>query len=151
MRTCIPWINTGEATIVEFDSADDVAETQTVTIQGSDPTATITGNITYEGTGFEGYINLYNDENLFSGWMDSNGDFTVYGIPGSYKIDLLPMLSLSNPDVVRYYIDDNTIGGAIVAGEGTTNVGNLTASYEGATIHANVTDENGTGLEGVVA
>lgn len=149
-RTCIPWVNTGAASTVEFTLDDSVAETQTVSIQGSDPTATISGNITYEGAGFEGYINLYNDEHLFSGWMNSSGDFTVYAVPGSYKVDLLPKQSQSNPDVVRYYIDEGTIGGAIVAGEGTTDVGNLAASLESATIHANIVDDAGNPLEGVV-
>lgn len=150
-RECSPWVYTGDSITVSFDTADSEAETKAITVTGEATTATVIGNITYEGEGFEGFINLYNDEHLFTGWMESTGDFTVYALPGAYKVDLLPKQSQENFDVVRYYIDDETIGGAINAVEGTTDVGNLAASYESSTIMATVQDEDGNGLEGVVA
>lgn len=150
-QDCGAWIYTGDPVTVSFAQADDQSETQTVTIQGETPSATITGNISYEGVGFQGDIHLYNADHLFSGWMDSDGNFTVYALPGAYKVDLLPQMSQTNPDIVRYYIDDATIGGAITAVAGANDIGHLDASYESSTVYATITDDSGNLLEGVTA
>lgn len=150
-QTCANWLYTGDPISVSFTQPATTAEIQQVTVQGESSTATVTGTITYENQGFEGFIHLYDDTGLYSGWMEDNGQFTVYAKPGSYKIDLLPHQSIENPDVVRYYIDNATIGGAITVVEGTNDIGTLAASFEDATITAHVQDESGNPIDGVDA
>ncbi len=149
-QSCVPWIYTGEPIEVIFDLPADTNETEQITVQGETPSATVTGHITYQGQGFRGIINLYNSDNLFSGWMDDNGDFLVYAQPGAYKIDLMPQQTPENMDVVRYYIDQETINGALEIKVGSNDVGELAASYENSNVMATVQDEAGNPLEGMM-
>ncbi len=136
---CGGWSYQGQAPQIGFDLENGEAETKDITIIVTPATASATGTVSYEGTPVEGYIDFYSVTNIYRGWMNESGEFTVYLEPGQYNIDLLPMAEEPGSDVVFYQIPVDTV---FDISKGANDLGALEAIFEQSNVIANVTDTN---------